>query len=154
MFQILFLCTTILKNTNFITEQILYWLHFSNKEVRKNPHTGSSIHFFFHRNISTSIQAKSRAILHEPTILIDQCDPHLKGGSSKDKKSLKEKMLYFVTSIPHVGNNHIIKENVLLLQVCHTETLMYGEETWTQTKRLNDSTMRPGKDKLINIRIR
>jgi hypothetical protein len=38
-------------------------------------------------------------------------------------------MLCFVTSIPHVGNNHIIKGNVSLLQVCHTETLMYGEET-------------------------
>jgi hypothetical protein len=48
---------------------------------------------------------------------------------SKDKKSLNEKMPCFVTSIPHVGNNHIIKENVLLLQVCHTETLMFGEET-------------------------
>jgi hypothetical protein len=27
---------------------------------------------------------------------------------------------------------------------------MYGEETWTRTKRLNGSTMRPGKDKLIS----
>jgi hypothetical protein len=26
---------------------------------------------------------------------------------SKDKKSLNEKMLCFVTSIPHVGHNHI-----------------------------------------------
>jgi hypothetical protein len=48
---------------------------------------------------------------------------------SKDKKSVNEKMLCFVTSIPYVGNNHIIKENVSLLQICHTETLMYGEET-------------------------
>jgi hypothetical protein len=52
----------------------------------------------------------------------------------------------FVTSIPHVRNN--------ILQVCHTETLMYGEETWTGTKRLNGSTMRPGKDNLINTRVR
>jgi hypothetical protein len=71
---------------------------------------------------------------------------------SKDRKSLNEKMLCFVTSIPHVGNNRIIKENVSLLQVFHRETLMYGEETWTWTKRLNGSTMKPGKDKLINIR--
>jgi hypothetical protein len=28
---------------------------------------------------------------------------------SKDKKSLNEKMLRFVASIAHVGNNHIIK---------------------------------------------
>jgi hypothetical protein len=48
---------------------------------------------------------------------------------SKDKKSLNEKMLHFVTCITHVGNNHIIKETVSLLQVCHTEILMYGEET-------------------------
>jgi hypothetical protein len=47
---------------------------------------------------------------------------------SKDKKSLNEKMLCFVTSIPHVGNNNITKEN--------------------------GSTMRPGKDKLIDIRAR
>jgi hypothetical protein len=46
MFQILFLCTTILKNPNFLTKQTWYSLHFSNKEVRKNPHTGYSIHFF------------------------------------------------------------------------------------------------------------
>jgi hypothetical protein len=48
---------------------------------------------------------------------------------SKDKKSLNKKMPCFVTSIPHVGNNHIIKENVSLLQAFHRETLMYGEET-------------------------
>jgi hypothetical protein len=35
----------------------------------------------------------------------------------------------FVTSIPHVGNIHIIKENVSLLQVFNAEALMYGEET-------------------------
>jgi hypothetical protein len=45
----------------------------------------------------------------------------------KDKKSLNQKMLCFVTSIPQVGNNHIIKENVSLLHV--TQRQMYGEET-------------------------
>jgi hypothetical protein len=71
---------------------------------------------------------------------------------SKDKKSLNEKMLCFITSIPPVGHNHIIKENVSLLLVFHRQTLLYGEETSTWTKRLNGSTMKPGKDKIINIR--
>jgi hypothetical protein len=48
---------------------------------------------------------------------------------SKDKKSLNERMLCFVTSIPQVGNNHVIKENVSLLQLFHREILMHGEET-------------------------
>jgi hypothetical protein len=48
---------------------------------------------------------------------------------NKDKKTLNEKMLCFVTSTPHVGNNRIIKENISLSQVCDRVTLMYGEET-------------------------